>query len=270
MRGVGWGIALLVVAAGCPKRAEEVVDPIAPLLADADAAWEARGENGFDPVAAALDRAFATQPDNPNVLWRLVRLNIGLGLAAEEEQAALDAYATARAIGVQCLGAGAALQRQLPNADEAPVLPRITAAEEPCVAWTALAWARWIAGFGARAAAVDVPAVQLLIDRAEPTDVEGVARWARGILLATMPPEDGGDPDAATQLLLGIAEGSSWELPIRADVVFLIAEPGRDGELLGEQVRLIRQATPTTPEGRRAAERATAIGRPVRSREPGR
>jgi hypothetical protein len=257
----------IVLAAGCPRHeGPEDVDVVGSLLAQADAAWEARGEGGLDPIVAALDPAFAAAPGDPEVLWRLARVHTALGLAAEDDRTSLTEYATARSLGLRCLDLGAALQRhEGADATEEALAVRISRAELPCAAWTALAWAKWIAQFGGEAAAIDIDAVDLVVARAE--DLRGderdaVVEWAKGVLLATRPEADGRDLEAAEKVLeKAIRDGAPAEHAVRADLILLVAVPGQDDALETEQRRAIEARPARYPEEKRAVERLGARSR---------
>jgi len=185
------GMWLLLTACllGCPKRGPVQTDPVAELLRQSDVAWERRGELGLEASEEPLDQAYVLEPRNPDVLWRLVRHQVTVGLSEESPRAALYAFAEGRSLGVACLDAVPMVaQARRVSWDDA--IEQITPEQQPCVAWTALVWARWIAAHGGNAASLDLPRARLLADTSltySRDELSELGRWADGLLLATIP-----------------------------------------------------------------------------------
>jgi hypothetical protein len=252
---------LIVLTLGCPKRGDQEADPVAALVATADTAWEARGDAGFGPVQEALDQAYAANPADPRVLWRLSRLEVGLGLATDDPREALRSYARARTIALDCLDAGAVLQRA-PNAAQADELleERLARGEAECVEWAAFSWVRWMEAFGPEASAIDLAALDLLVERAEVVRTDpALFDWTRGLLAAIRPEEQGRDLDAGRRWLTQAADARPEELAVRADLIWTVGLPARDGELVDAQIQALETRTPRTPEDHRALARISAL-----------
>lgn len=168
-------VILALVLAACPKRRGDPWDAaMNTALGVADAAWEARGAAGLDPVAAALAGVPPERVDHPEVVWRRVRLGIAQALLLDDVASQRRAYAQARWDAARCV-------------DSRPLGAAETA---PCRAWGALAWAR---GF------VTWPRDGVLLDEPEVAGWAGVAvddprhvraaQWARALVAAPGSPE---------------------------------------------------------------------------------
>lgn len=265
MRTPGLLLAGWLVTAGCPKGdRDEEQDPWRPHVATADEAWRRRGQDGFDPVVAALDEAFRTSPNEPEVLWRLARLHVALGLVAETPRDAIAEYAAARAIAIDCLDLDAgALQRRADPEAVRNELSRIGERRAGCLAYATVAWSRWFAEMGGAAAAIDLPMIDALLDRADALGAPepGLAPWARGLLAATRPEGLGHDHERARALLERAIEAEPGDWTRRADLIVYVAAPDGDTERIRAQLAAMDERQPNTPEDRRAVERARAATR---------
>lgn len=249
--------AVLLLAAGCPRRAPgEVDDPLPGLLRRADAAWAARGTDGFEPVEEALGEARQVAPDHPEVQWRYVRLEVGRGLASDVPAQAVRHFSKGRSFGITCLAAAPGFLTAQATGDWAEAVREVPANRQACLGWTAFAWARWLAAHGGAAGAVDLDAIDRLVRR----QASGRSTWTEGIVAAARPPELGRDLEAARDALQGAVEEDPGDLARRADLVFLVGLPADDADLVRREVEAILDAEPDTPEDRRAVERVRRLG----------
>jgi hypothetical protein len=217
-------VIVAVVLAACPKRRADPWDAaMAAALAAADAAWEARGAAGLEPVAAALGAVPPVRAEHPEVVWRRVRLGIAQALVVDDVGERRRAYARARWEAARC------------------VESRALGAEEtaPCAAWGALAWARGFVTWPRDGVSLDEPDVARWAEVAVADPVHArVAQWARALLA---------DPGSPERLALAawVGEPSARE----AWVAWV------DLRQLGEDVP--RPTSPVdTPEERAALTRA--------------
>ncbi|MBT3222983.1 MAG: hypothetical protein HN348_28240, partial [Proteobacteria bacterium] len=219
---------------GCPRRdSESGVTRTPAWVRDADRAWEERGDS-FEEAEDLLHQAYADNQRQTDVLWRLVRLQVAKGLAAEEKRQSQYAFAEGRSLGLQCLDLDPAFQQRRvelgwPNALEVVQPERVH-----CLTWTTLAWVKWVQAHGAEAAALDIATLDELINAANlvATDEDrGLLAWAAGILAAVR--TDGqGDLTVARSLLELALVADPAAANIRADLIFLVAVPNEDLELL--------------------------------------
>ena len=254
-----WVPLLLLASLGCPKRVTTDTSPVAALLAQCDQAWERRGMAGIEASEEPLDQAYALDPDNPDVLWRLVRQQVTIGLAEETERASTYAFAEGRSLGVRCLDAVPRVAQARAQSWEL-AMEELTPAQEPCVAWTSIAWARWIAAHGGGASALDLPRARLLADTSitfDSDELSTLGRWADGLLLATIPDWAGRSPSFGKTQLDRVRNRRRDDLHVHADRLLLVRD-----ELGAEDVRTsleeIRTLDATAPDHARALERVEA------------
>jgi len=233
-------------------------DAFQAAVARADAAWAARGEDGFAPVAEALDAADAAQPDTPEVRWRWVRLAVGRGLAAEDERDALRLYAAGRDLGVDCIAEGITFDAAAAPRAIVQGLGQRGAERRGCVEWGTLAWSRWLATFGGAGGAIDLVRLDALLEWSAahpmnaPVDLAGLRDWSEGLVDAVRPNAEGRDLQGARKALLRAEGRRPEDLAIHADLVRYVAEPLHDADLEAQQRRAIETAAAVTPEDRRA------------------
>lgn len=230
----------LLMIFGCAKR--DVDLGISGMLTEADVAWAQRAEGGLGPVLQHLTEAYGQEPRNPDVLWRLERLYLAVGLSAGSREEALDAYATARGHGFTCLGTAASIQRE---EEDVPSIPNQAAS--PCAGWTALAWARWWQLFGPAAAALDT---ERILDLADSADEAGgdtaLTSWTRGIVAARRTDGNSDLAESAKWLDEAIAENpdEAWQY---VDRILLVAVPQGDQAAVDANTKALLNVT-GTPE----------------------
>lgn len=239
-------VALVANGTGCPKRA----DPAAKLdaqLQEADAAWRKRGALGFDAAAAPLLAAYASSPDDPQVVWRVARWRVAEGMAAADPGLARASYAEARAAAAACLDDEPGFTQRQAAEGWAKALADLSPPRRVCAAWTAFAWIRWVEVHGADAAAMDIEPIDALVATAEldgDLSVRAIADWTTGLSLAIRPDWAGRDVSAARaayQRAMTFAPGSAV---LRADLWRCLQ----------------RDPTVTAPERRAVADEVVRLG----------
>lgn len=246
--------------AGCPKR----VDLAAKLdaqLSEADAAWRKRGQLGFDAAAGPLLAAYASSPDDPQVIWRVARWRVAEGMAAVDRGQARASYAEARAVAAACLDDEPGFTQRQAAEGWAKALADLSPARRVCAAWTAFAWIRWVEVHGADAAAMDFAPIDALVAAAEldgDLAVRSVADWAGGLSLSIRPDWAGRDVARAQASF----ERATTLIPdsavLRADLWrCLAADPtvsGPQRSAVGDEAVRLGRAPGAGPEDKRAAD----------------
>lgn len=236
----------LLVMFGCAKRDDDL--GISGMLTEADTAWAQRAEGGLAPVQEHLTEAYGQEPRNPEVLWRLERLYLAVGMSSNSREEALEAYATARGHGFTCLGTAASIQRE---EEDVPSIPNQAAG--PCAGWTALSWARWWQLFGASAASLDTERILGLADSADEAGGDTLlTSWTRGIVAARRTDGNSDLEESAKWLDRAIAEGpdEGW---LRVDRILLVAVPQNDQAAIDTNTKALLDAT-ATPENVRGRQ----------------
>ena len=248
----------LCVGVGCALRNRTSVSPVAVQLILSDQIWAQRGSDGFEPTTRLLREAHGVAPQDPGVWWRMVRLYVAEGLAATEERHRLEAFASARALGVGCLAVDGAFGARRARLGWGPALETVNPSHAPCLAWVGLAWAQWVAELGGDSAAVDLPAVRSIVATSARLGADrGLVAWADGLVLAAE--GEASRVEAASRLVEAI-DAAPDDIARRVDLVLYVAMPSGDQSLISEQVSAITQITPTTPEDRGALGRLQAAG----------
>jgi hypothetical protein len=240
----------LLLLAGCAHRDRDI-DVLSPLLDEADTAWDERATGGFDPVSTPLAQAFQSVPGDPQVAWRLARVDVARGLAEPDDRAALQRFAAGRSRGMACLGVAAAIQARVEGADFTPIMATIGPRQARCAAWTAFAWAEWTMRFGATAAAGDRDAIAAIADRAaELAGPADLIAWTRALLAAGDPAA----PDYAEALTQFDSALLTTEEPlaVRADIVRWVARPLEDASIEQTQVDAATASGEHSPEAEQA------------------
>lgn len=173
----GW-LGWMVLSVGCARSGSDV-DPLDAMLVAVDAAWDSRGRDGLEPVDAALEPAWELRRDDPRVRWRMARIATAWGMVATEDGDAQRRYAQARGHGLDCLDGVGGFAAQRRQGRWAEAMARVGEREQPCLAWTGLAWTRWrqVAGV---AGSLDDPDIQQFVAHM-PEDPDGLSVWATAI-----------------------------------------------------------------------------------------
>jgi len=214
-------------------------------------------------VEVALLEARKLAPGDPEVLWRLVRLETSRGLAAPDTVDATRHYGRARAYGMECLEADAAFAQSNAVRGWSDAVNRVPPAREPCLEWTAFAWVRWLTAFGGAAGAIDLPTLDLLqahLYGGFGPDPFALGKWSEGLLCAVRPPEEGRDLARASIALEDAIRARPEELARRADLVLLVADPTGNAEMRSHHLEIMQRGRTDTPEDRRAVERVASGG----------
>lgn len=245
---------LLLVA--CARAAPEL-GPVGPdpRLEQADALWERRGEVGLEAVQLALEEVYRDRPQDREVLWRLARLYVALGLVEPDPRASQFALAEARSLGMSCLELDPAFVQVRASPGLVDAVRLLDADDADCGAWTALAWARWMAVHGPAAAALDRRGLEALVRHLTPL-AEGPAleavRYAGVLLEAMRPIRTGIDHAEARAALEAAVAEAPGDLHRRIDLVRLVAIPTDDDALLRATAEGILAEPADTPEDQRA------------------
>lgn len=253
---------LVAVAVGCAGRRVEVT--VDPALVAADRAWDDRAATGYDPVERALTAGLRQTdsdvgaPDAP-WRWRRARLFVERGIAAEATpQEALERYGEARSEAMRCLEAvpGWSVRREEAGLDAALTL--VGPDQEPCVAWAALAWSRWIAVFGANAAALDVDEARVLAVHAAAGPSAEVGSWASALLDAVAP-RAGGDAAGRESGLRAEVEAHPQDVVRRWDLLWWVGVAQQRPDLVARHLPDLLAGDGGTPADRAIRDRARAL-----------
>ncbi len=259
-------LVILVALAGCPawRSRAEVEDPVDGLLRRADAAWAQRLDEGYQPARELLREAHGLGARDPRALWRLARLEVEQGMAAEGRDQARSAYGLARSVGMECLETDPVFAQRRVEVGWEGALEALDPSLATCQLWTTVAWVRWAELMGGEAASLDLPVVHLFVSRAagpwEPAPTAWTVQsahlvpWSEGVLAATRPRAEGQDLELARARLLDAAATGAGELMVHADLLRLVAWPTQDVVLVASQEEAIRRAEIDTPADRRAVE----------------
>jgi len=243
---------LIVVVAlfGCPKRGDQRDREVRQLLEEADKAWANRGELGLEEASLPLLSAWSVDPRHIGVSWRLARQKVAEGIVSEDPNATRTLYGDARSLAIGCLDNDVAFAQERASSGWEVALDKVPIARERCAAWGALAWARWMAVTGGAATALDLDAVQSLVDATSKTEDEqanDIGTWAGGVLAAVRPPWDGGNADEARKALEKAIERAPDDLVRRADLYVLVLEPTNSPDAPAVRAEILA-ATAKTPE----------------------
>lgn len=248
---------------GCPKREPDTAVRRDQLLKQADAAWERRGQIGFEEASRPLLEAHGLAPTFPGVLWRIARWRTAEGMAAEDPAVARASFAEARATGSACLEQQSGFAERRTGEGWTGALTQLTADRAPCVVWTAFPWVRWMELQGGQAAALDLEPLDALFARvAEGGDREfrGTVVWGQGLLSAVRPTWAGRDLTAAREHLQQAVDLDKDSVARMVDLYRVVRESGTPAEQTELRRRILAQEA-TTPEDVRA--RATIEADPT-------
>ncbi|NCG17490.1 MAG: hypothetical protein GWP91_00555 [Rhodobacterales bacterium] len=251
-----WVLLMTMAVGGCATKRSNAQRVDSHILT-ADRHWDARGEEGLELAESSLVDAWHRRGDQPEVIWRLVRLHVVRGLMESNRRAAVDRYAEARALGIRCLESSPAFRQRRSEASLRAALPFLDASRMPCVAWTALAWSRWMVELGGEAAAMDLDELDALIAHASASEEprqRSIALWSRGLVAASRPSWAGGDEEAALIELQRAVDRAPQQLWRQVDLMRLVANPQGDEALIADIRAALQDASPTTPEDLAAVE----------------
>ncbi len=213
-----------------------------------DAAWADRQRAGIEPVIEAVALARGVAPEDPGVLWRVVRLEIARGLMEPHREDRLRRFAGARESGWRCITRDPQVMASRHGDDWTGAVGALTAERTPCAGWTALAWMRWAEDFGLVAAAIDAPVVRALLAVRPGPEAELPNQWAQALAERWEDPRGG---RAILQALANRPDDPTGGVA-RVDLYALI-DRGTERE---EKARSLLEANPPrSPEGRAYMER---------------
>lgn len=264
----------LLPAGGCARLwgRGEVQDPALESLQIGERLYQQRGS---DPLLldAAIDvwsTALAEHPQHPRLLARLTE---AWTLRAETDPLRQPHdYDVARRYGIQCLLAEPAVSSVVVASGRLDARAVRLSSDVPCLAWTAIAWARWLALHGAAGAAIDLDTIENIARRAATLEQKsdgriapGLCQHALGLALALPPEPLQPDLDGAEQALLSALESapSRWMIAVDlADQVYG-RQAGRQGSgealLTALLARELDQGSPDSYSNQAAQRRAAEI-----------
>lgn len=246
-----WVVLMCVALAGCPKvRIDPDDAALAAALADADAAWDARGRVGLARVHQILDGVPATRQDHPEVLWRRARVGVAQGWSEDEVVARRRAFAQARAWGMRCIQGVPAARRLVREGRVVEAASAVPLDRLRCAAWAGVAWTRWLVTWERTASTVDLRVVEALLHTGDTVADHDIVMWSKAVFEQVRPLHLREGAEVTTQALVSAGQGRDvprwvwWE-----DVVRWVQPPPE---------RRKPQATPRTPEDRAAHARLTS------------
>ena len=251
-----WVLLMMLLVGGCAAKRSNA-QRVDNRILTADRHWDARGDDGFELVESSLVDTWHRRGDQPEVVWRLVRLHVVRGLMESNRRAAVDRYAEARALGIRCLESSPAFRQRRSEASLKEALRFLDESRMPCVAWTTLAWSRWMVELGGDATAMDLDDLDALISHASASadpQQRSIALWSRGLVAASRPSWAGGDEQVALNEMQRAVDRAPNELWRQVDLMRLVAEPQGDVGLTEGIRAALLAASPTTPEDRAAVE----------------
>jgi hypothetical protein len=231
----------------CMHRDPEASGEARAASAASDAAWSRRAQLGLAPAGEPLLAALEEHPGAPGAAWRLVRWTHARGLAAEDPDEAKRLFGEAREAAIACLDQSPGFAAWHAAGDWARAADAAPEGRQPCAAWGALAWTRWVELQGPAAASLDFDAIEALIAAGARTPGDNgqeVARWAAGRLAALRPPWAGQDLAAARRDLEATVAANPESVVRRIDLHTLaLAEAERPASAAA-----IRALRPRVPE----------------------
>lgn len=257
-----WRVWLCLGILGCPKRGPSLEEQVEALLQAADRQFEERGTLGLEASLAPLREAFALDATHPGIAWRLSRLQLAQGLAAEEESAARAAFADARASADRCLLDEPAFAARRASQGWAVALETVSPERRPCVAWLALAWVRWTIAAGPVATSLDLEPIDALLQAAsawEARELRSLVVWARGLSLAVRPSWAGQDLARADALLEEAIRLERSSLVRQADRYRFVLVPMGSPEADAVLAQIL-QSPAETPEERQVQAELRSAG----------
>lgn len=235
----------------CPHRELDPVERATQIAEAAEDLWRRRDEIGLVAAGEPLVDAHARFPGAPAIAWKLTRVYVARGVAAEDPATAERLFASGREAAIACLDQGASFAAWHTAGDWSAAAATIPPVRRPCAAWGALAWVRWMEVHGAAASAIDLPAIDALIAAAAEADgdqVAEVAAWADGVLAALRPTWAGQDLDRARSQLAIAARGDPRSLLRAIDRYRWVLAPLGPPDERAAALDAIRAAEPRYPE----------------------
>lgn len=244
-------ITLFLVLCGCPKASSRSEDVLRPLLAAADRAWDARGTEGFGSAETALQSAYAADPDSPEVAWRVARLRVAQAHVATEPDDRISLFASARAEAWRCVVEEPRFRALQLEEGLEEALPAVPVDRELCLVWASRSWVRWMEAYGPAATALDLGALDLVLDElAKRGNHTYDERWTRALSLASRPSWAGRDLGRARDLLRGVVRADRDRLEPVFDSLHYATHGDRS-----DLHKQLRSGRADTPEERALQER---------------
>jgi len=207
-------------------------------------------------------------PDQAKMMGKLSRAYAARAYGHPDD--GLDGYATARRFGLDCLMSDPAFGG-LVQAQSGTITKRaaetLKADMVECMAWTSIAWSRWMDQRGVMGTSIDLPSVKVLAQRAVEVDPKydnGRPYAALGLALALPPKPLKPKLKKASEAFQQAIELAPTRLTYKVDwAQYVIAVQGKNAEwtrILNQVVNTpILDDDPDLMENRRAIQRAQAL-----------
>lgn len=250
-------LAAAMLAAGCSSKnpgayeatatatATKSADEIGALTEKAEALWAMRADAAKLKEALAIyEEIAAADPTNRNALTRLVRGWYFMGdLHRTDKQEKIDTWAVAIPWGKKCLALNQAFAERINSGEkEADAVEATTAADVPCLYWTATAIGKWGKAQGIAKALGNLPTVKAYIGRAEQLDAEyyyyGPARYW-GAYYSVLPSFAGQDLELSAEYFAASLQGAPEYMPTHGLRAENLAVKTQDLELFMSDLQTI-------------------------------
>lgn len=207
--------------------------------------------NAVDVALAQWQEGLSVHPNSPSILLRLTRGHALRGM--HTHPVGQDDLLTAKEYGVQCMRTESSVAGLMLSYGRLEPHSIAQSTKAACLAWTSMAWGRWLLAHGVAGAAIDLPQIEALARRAVALrkDAEGgLPLHALGLALA-MPPEPlGPDFEAAEDALLQAQQLSPERRQVAVDLAVLVYGPQaqRATEFQTTLSAVLGEEESTTPE----------------------
>lgn len=256
-------ISLLGFGLGCGANKRDRANRAARIIQNGDAVFEQR--TGLDDLNKALEwysNGAEEFPNSPRPLSRLARAHVSRAYVFPEAEQ--DDYATAREHGLRCLmleDAFGGLVTAAGGSVTIRAVKTLDASRIGCIAWTSIAWSRWLDDRGVVGASIDLEATEALARQAvelNPTYAGGLPYAALGLALALPPKPLGPDLVGARSAFAEASQLAPERLSTVVDLAQYVSAPeGKEAEWNA----LLRRVVEADPGGPFAMENKAAIQR---------
>jgi hypothetical protein len=257
-------VLLLLSCAGLQRR-EQRRDPGYSEARRGDELFLRRGEDPtrLDEAVDLWQAALAEHPMSPSLLLRLSRAWTLRGMREPDRQP--SGLLVGREMGLRCLRTEPTVSALIESFGRLELRAIEQSSRAGCLAWTSMAWSRWLLARDVAGAAIDLVRVKALARRAvalRPDLNDGVPRHALGLALALPPEPLGPDLEGAEEALTAALQAAPRRWQIEVDLAVLVygPQPDRHGEFVERLQSVVdRELTGTAEDyGNVAAQRAAA------------
>lgn len=237
-------LLLLWFSCVSPARRAARRDPGFPEARRGDELFARRGEDP-DKLDEAIDiwqAALVTHPQSPSLLMRLSRAWTMRGMRDPERRP--SGLVVGREMGLRCMTSEPSVSVLVDTFGRLELRAIEQSSRTACLAWTSMAWSRWLLEHDVAGAAIDLSRVEALARRAvalRPDALQGRPLHALGVALSLPPEPLEPDLDAAEENLLQARElaPDRWQIEVDLAVLVYGPQPDRHDEfraILGEVV----------------------------------